>query len=464
MLMMAGSRLILGRRGHRLPAWLYTAPVRAGAREQRWLIFPDGERGWDHHQNVRRPNSVLGVLCRQNFLGFVTLPGEGRLPELGLSWEHYMAAPAPPGEIIDGVLCDTTADVVTRKFWTFYRYEEGYEEDAANVIDNVCKRLLQNLRHKAQVQAVRDYYALRGIKKTKPACREKFLSKEEYMKAPPRWCADRMDCWEVLVNEWCSTEWLAVHNEAKDKCAQMEGVPHHQGSSKLYQFGWNWARYNKADKVPEVYDLYAMAHTASYKKVKAFSPSDLDDPNNFTNISSHDKLVKYRDQGKARKGEDFNLSQGPIDPELVMIAGGGRSHGSIAIGDGLIRCPSTLPEIKARRSKSAPEIRPHERPVQLAFKAAIQSERDRMEKLLAEAAERQQELEERTAKMLEEERARNDMQARAMYDLLVSVCEKAGQTAPPMPEIAPGTTRNSRQASHDPSRATGTSQPAPTPP
>ena len=71
--------------------------------------------------------------------------------------------------------------------------------------------------------------------------------------------------------------------------------------------------------MPEVYDLYAMAHTASYKKVKAFSPYDLDDANNFTNISSHDKLVKYRDKGKARKGKerkgkDFNPSQGPIDP------------------------------------------------------------------------------------------------------------------------------------------------------
>ena len=65
---------------------------------------------------------------------------------------------------------------------TFYRCEEGYEEDAANVIDNVCKRLLQNLRHEARVQAVRDYYASRGIKKPKKACRKKFLSKEQYMK------------------------------------------------------------------------------------------------------------------------------------------------------------------------------------------------------------------------------------------------------------------------------------------
>src|SRR5215216_5027647 len=103
-------------------------------------------------------------------------------------------------------------------------------------------------------------------------------------------------------------------------------------------------RHNKT-AVPEVYDLYAMAHTASYKKVTTFSPSDLDNPKNFTNISSHNKLVKYRDEGKARKGEDFNPS-GQFDLELVMISGGGRSHGSIAIGDGLIRCPRTLPEIK----------------------------------------------------------------------------------------------------------------------
>ena len=65
---------------------------------------------------------------------------------------------------------------------TFNRCEEGYEEDAAHVIENVCKRLLQNLWHEARVQAVRDYYALRGIKKPKPACLEKLLSKEKYMK------------------------------------------------------------------------------------------------------------------------------------------------------------------------------------------------------------------------------------------------------------------------------------------
>ena len=56
------------------------------------------------------------------------------------------------------------------------------EEEAEDVIDKECKCLLQNLRHEVRVQAVRDYYAGRGIKKPKQECCDKFLSKEQYMK------------------------------------------------------------------------------------------------------------------------------------------------------------------------------------------------------------------------------------------------------------------------------------------
>ena len=192
-----------------------------------------------------------------------------------------------------------------------------------------------------------------------------------------------------------------------------------------------------------MYDLYAMAHTASYKKVKAFFESDLEHPENFTNISSHDKLVKYRDHGKARKGDDFNPSEGPIDPELVMIAGNGRPHGSIAIGDGLIRCPSSLRNIKAHQTSSCPELTRRPWPVELAIEvslmdstifphyvvrwnqydymlqAAIQKEREAMQAAMAEKDKEIRELEERTSALVEAERARNDASNRAIYELFV---------------------------------------------
>uniref|UniRef100_A0A8I6XY44 Uncharacterized protein n=1 Tax=Hordeum vulgare subsp. vulgare TaxID=112509 RepID=A0A8I6XY44_HORVV len=230
----------------------------------------------------------------------------------------------------------------------------------------------------------------------------------------------------------------------------MVGVPHHQGSVNLIQFGENWARHNRME-APQMYDLYAMAHTASYKKVKAFSESDLEHPENFTNISSHHKLVKYRDHGKARKGEDFNPSEGPIDPELVMIAGNGSPHGSIAIGDGLISCPSTLRQIKARQTSSCPEITRRPRPVERAIEAAIQKEREAMQAAMAEKDKEIRELEERTTALVEAERARNDASNRAIYELFVSMCEKSGQVPPPMPVINVAGMSISRNASHDPS-------------
>ena len=65
---------------------------------------------------------------------------------------------------------------------TFYRCVDGQEEAAARVIDNECRRLLQNFWHEARTQAIRDYYASTGIRRKKEKCRVKYLSKEKYMK------------------------------------------------------------------------------------------------------------------------------------------------------------------------------------------------------------------------------------------------------------------------------------------
>ena len=45
------------------------------------------------------------------------MPGEGQVPQLALSWELYSVAPAPPGEMVAGVACETVADIVFRRFW-----------------------------------------------------------------------------------------------------------------------------------------------------------------------------------------------------------------------------------------------------------------------------------------------------------------------------------------------------------
>ena len=44
------------------------------------------------------------------------MPGEGQVPQLALSWELYSVAPAPLG-MVAGVVCETVADIVFRRFW-----------------------------------------------------------------------------------------------------------------------------------------------------------------------------------------------------------------------------------------------------------------------------------------------------------------------------------------------------------
>ena len=159
-----------------------------------------------------------------------------------------------------------------------------------------------------------------------------------------------------------------------------------------------------------------MAHSAPYKKAKAFSEDDLNHPESFTNTFSHNKLVRYRDWGKEMKGEDFNPSQSPFDLGLVMLSGDGRKHGHVSIGDGLIRCPRSLLEIKKRQTKSLPEMRPRPWPVGLPIEA-------RAQELVAEATrqadEKVRDMEERMANMLEAERNQNDASHRALYEILV---------------------------------------------
>ena len=51
------------------------------------------------------------------------MPGEGQVPQLALTWELYSVAPAPSEERVDGVLCETVADIVFRRFWVIFLYE-----------------------------------------------------------------------------------------------------------------------------------------------------------------------------------------------------------------------------------------------------------------------------------------------------------------------------------------------------
>ena len=74
-------------------------------------------RAWTYPEGARNPNCLLGAVLKEQFPGLVQFPIEGRVPEPGLTWPHYKAAPAPPDERINNVECRTKADMVVATFW-----------------------------------------------------------------------------------------------------------------------------------------------------------------------------------------------------------------------------------------------------------------------------------------------------------------------------------------------------------
>ena len=65
------------------------------------------------------PQSQRHPWCahQAKFPGVGSVPGEGQVPKPGLFWEHYMAALAPANTTINGVECETRADMVFNGFW-----------------------------------------------------------------------------------------------------------------------------------------------------------------------------------------------------------------------------------------------------------------------------------------------------------------------------------------------------------
>ena len=123
----------------------------------------------------------------------------------------------------------------------------------------------------------------------------------------PRWCVDKGECWERIVDYWCSEEYREKNLDYKNRRAAMEDPPHHQGSLNLKGFGQCWvclsshrfvlhklflvihvanpydevlimllwlqASHNKAPE-PNLFVAYALAHKGSFRSATPYDEND----------------------------------------------------------------------------------------------------------------------------------------------------------------------------------------------
>jgi hypothetical protein len=56
----------------------------------------------------------------------------------------------------------------------------------------------------------------------------------------PYWCTTHPECWEHMVNMWCSNEWDEAHDASRKRHLPMQGPSHHQGSYNLGKYTEAW--------------------------------------------------------------------------------------------------------------------------------------------------------------------------------------------------------------------------------
>ncbi|KAM0910330.1 hypothetical protein ACQ4PT_014226 [Festuca glaucescens] len=296
-------------------------------------------------------NGILGRLLKDNFPGMVKLPGDNHKEEPASTWRHYKAK-------VDG----NGGSFAQRQY---YKCEDGYDREAEYVMENACRKLVLDMHYEVRIQSVINYHFENNkVKLVKGAARAKTLTKEEYMQVPPRWVVNEGVCWEKMVDKWCTDEWKAKHEERQLQRACMIRIPHHQGSRNLKSYG-NAVVFEEASSAISEYVAYALSHKAKASVVMPYNDSDPAEA--YTSLTSYANMQQYKEVFQQTHGADSDPTIQPLDPEVVMVAGEGKKHGRFMIGGCLLSMASvpTLPQIKARRTRSSPAIRSRPTPMQV---------------------------------------------------------------------------------------------------
>jgi hypothetical protein len=96
-----------------------------------------------------------------------------------------------------------------------------------------------------------------------------------------------------------------------------------------------------------------MAHKAKATSNVSYNVSN--GPEAYNNPSFSQRITEYTEACKQKYGEDYNPSEHDIDTDIVMALGGGKKHGRLWIGDGIIDSSILrLADVRARRAESDP--------------------------------------------------------------------------------------------------------------
>ena len=111
---------------------------------------------------------------------------------------------------------------------------------------------------------------------------------------------------------------------------------------------------------PNSYHAFHMSKLAPAKKAKPFDPNT---PKEAYRKPTWKRKKKYDASVRERDGPEADPSSQDLDPEIVMVAGGGKKHGRPALGASAFPVQTEgLASIRARSTSSSLQIQTRDEP------------------------------------------------------------------------------------------------------
>ena len=147
---------------------------------------------------------------------------------------------------------------------------------------------------------------------------------------PPNWCANKAECWSMMVDKWISEEWARQHTLCRERRLMMLGPAHHQGSLRLFEYKktWvsslissfflklyfellliilliSWQSESHPNQSCNDFTAYTMSHMDRATSDVAYNPAA--PPEAYTNPSIHARINAYTEVGRASCRERVSI-------------------------------------------------------------------------------------------------------------------------------------------------------------
>ncbi|KAE8796249.1 hypothetical protein D1007_28761 [Hordeum vulgare] len=292
----------------------------------------------------RQPSTIIGCLCRHHYPGLVSI-GDGE-EEPAWSWEHWKRAPDTKDKW--GREYRNAAERVVNDFWDFFTCVEGMEDEANDIVEEIAKKVVQDMPYHARVNSVVKYFAYeRKMLLPKALARRVHLTRSMYMKAVPPWCNNKIPCYQQIISRWINPEWRATHTAASERRALMGGPVHLQGNLNLHAYVQKKNR--ERGEGEELLNTF----TGLCLSRKSKKPEG-----GWVNPGAGFRINAYSGKFKECNGPDSDPASQDIDVMVSLKSGEGKKRGRLYVGDGSIRKKNIpkLAHLRATTSSSGPAI------------------------------------------------------------------------------------------------------------